>query len=81
MRLSKTIYYDAFITGLVPVKPVAISESGRVSVEVLERTGAYRAGETLDIGRECVVRKILDASGPFIKVCELTTAELKGLTQ
>ena len=56
-----TIYYDAFLNGLIPVKfkEYAIDAFGdvRSSVEVLKSVGAYTKGETLIVPPSALVNK------------------------
>lgn len=51
-------HYDAFITGLVPVKVLSAERTSSgiyATVEVMETTGAYKKGEELRVrGRDVV---------------------------
>ena len=70
------------MSGLIPIEIVStakIDSAAIVSARVLKRTGAYRTDEIINISRSNVVRKIVDASGPYIKVSELSIDEIKSM--
>ena len=75
MSKSKTIYYDAIFTGLVPVRDCKLLEDGMVQATVSETVKAYKEGEIIESFPYYFVNKLSGLKdGIFLKVCK---AEIK----
>ena len=76
MSKSKTIYYDALFTGLIPVRDCKRLADGMVEGIVSKTTKAYKEGDVITSFPRYFVNKmsgLIDTY--FIKVC---TAEITG---
>lgn len=77
--MSKQLYFDGFLCGLIKVKPVRRLDGGKFRVEVMEDKKAYRKGEELDCYGSSLVNKTgRRTSGGHILVATADSREYFG---